>query len=246
MHKRVQACMHAATLMHAHTHMCRYMHAATLVHVCTHMYVPAHQCTHRDINAGTHVCAGTPSTHPPACRHTPTRTHPLTLVLRCPHHVQAGGSLAGGKGAPAPFPIPQVSAWHCPTLPPTPCHAGSTCALCHHALGGTPLVGCMVPGSRWAQDPGGVHLLWGAWTRQELGTGRTDSATPPGAMGQGRGQTGIWASPYSRRCRRGCGAGAPGSGSGRRSSGWTGQHPAPPCSSGRAAPAGCRARRTGR
>lgn len=52
--------------------------------------------------------------------------------------------------------------------------------------------------------------------------------------------------PYSHRCQRGCGAGAPGSGSGRRSSGWTGRRPAPPCRSGRALPAGCRAQRTGR
>lgn len=191
-------------------------HARVRVHQCAHTYVHAH------VHAGAlpHVCA--PS---PWCR-------------------RGGGSRQVAVGWP--FPSPPCGDAHCPPLPP-PLHAMPgprlPCATVPRG-GGTPtLVGCTA-GTR-CHGTGGHRTLVGCTRSGEPGPtgasprrdghGEDRQGNPPPQspsrcrVGEQAGGT-VRVSSYSRRCRRGCGAGAPDSGSGRRSSGWTGRHPAPPCS----------------
>lgn len=210
---------------------------------CTSTRARAGTPTHAPKGARARTRAGTPMrahvcARSRARRRAPTRVRALTLVQAW------GGVPAGGSGVAVPFP----SLWGCPLppiAPPTPCHARSTSALCHRTPGwgdthtGGVHGGDAVPRNGWAQDLGGVYPLRGTGTNRGISQerwawgGQTGQAPPQSPsrcrVGEQAGGT-VRVSSYSRRCRRGCGAGAPDSGSGRRSSGWTGRHPAPPCS----------------
>lgn len=211
---------------------------------CTSTRARAGTPTHAPKGARARTRAGTPMrahvcARSRARRRAPTRVRALTLV-------QAGGGGPGGwqwGGRSLPLPVGMPTAPHCPPHSmPCPVHVcpvppypgvgghphwwgarrgrGAT-----ERVGTGPWWGVPAPGNR--DQPG--HLPG------EMGMGRTDRATPPPQspsrcrVGEQAGGT-VRVSSYSRRCRRGCGAGAPDSGSGRRSSGWTGRHPAPPCS----------------
>lgn len=211
---------------------------------CTSTRARAGTPTHAPKGARARTRAGTPMrahvcARSRARRRAPTRVRALTLV-------QAGGGGSRRVAVGWPFPSPPCGDAHCPPLPP-PLHAMPgprlPCATVPRG-GGTPtLVGCTA-GTR-CHGTGGHRTLVGCTRSGEPGPtgasprrdghGEDRQGNPPPQspsrcrVGEQAGGT-VRVSSYSRRCRRGCGAGAPDSGSGRRSSGWTGRHPAPPCS----------------